>query len=156
MFDIAWSEMLLIAVIAIIVVGPKDLPKLMAGIGRMMGKLRRMAREFQGGMAQLVRESEIDEINQVHDLTNSTNTGNMIKKALDPDGIMDETVFPDPIFDGSKPEKDKGEVSDKLSKAKISKKIKPDNQSKPAPKTKKVKKVKTSKAKLKPEEKRDG
>lgn len=62
MFDIGWSELLVIGVVAIIVVGPKDLPKLMRGIGHYAGKLRRAATDFQHQFEEAMRESEIEEV----------------------------------------------------------------------------------------------
>jgi sec-independent protein translocase protein TatB len=62
MFDIGWSELLVIAVVAIIVVGPKDLPKLMRGIGHYAGKLRRAAYDFQRQFEEAMRESEVEEM----------------------------------------------------------------------------------------------
>jgi sec-independent protein translocase protein TatB len=62
MFDIGWSELLVIAVVAIIVVGPKDLPRLMRTFGHYAGKLRRMAGDFQRQFEEAVRDSEIDEV----------------------------------------------------------------------------------------------
>lgn len=62
MFDIGWSELLVIAVVAIVVVGPKDLPKLMRTFGHYAGKLRRAASDFQRQFEEAMRESEIDEV----------------------------------------------------------------------------------------------
>ena len=62
MFDIGWSELLVIAVVAIVVVGPKDLPKLMRGFGHYAGKLRRAASDFQRQFEEAMRESEIEEV----------------------------------------------------------------------------------------------
>lgn len=62
MFDIGWSELIVIAVVAIVVVGPKDLPKLMRGFGHYAGKLRRAASDFQRQFEEAMRESEIDEV----------------------------------------------------------------------------------------------
>jgi sec-independent protein translocase protein TatB len=62
MFDIGWSELLVIAVVAIIVVGPKDLPRLMRTFGHYVGKLRHMASDFQRQFEEAVRDSEIDEV----------------------------------------------------------------------------------------------
>jgi sec-independent protein translocase protein TatB len=62
MFDIGWSELLVIAVVAIVVVGPKDLPKLMRGIGHYAGKLRRAAADFQRQFEEAMRESEVEEV----------------------------------------------------------------------------------------------
>lgn len=62
MFDIGWSELLVIAVVAIVVVGPKDLPKLMRSFGHYAGKLRRAASDFQRQFEEAMRESEVDEV----------------------------------------------------------------------------------------------
>jgi sec-independent protein translocase protein TatB len=62
MFDIGWSELLVIAVVAIVVVGPKDLPKLMRTFGHYAGKLRRAAADFQRQFEDAMRESEVDEV----------------------------------------------------------------------------------------------
>lgn len=64
MLDIGWSELLLVAIVALIVVGPKDLPRLMRTIGRFTGKARRMAREFRTGFEELGRETDLEEINK--------------------------------------------------------------------------------------------
>lgn len=62
MFDIGWTELLLIAVLAIIFVGPKDLPKMMRTAGQYVAKVRAMAREFQSSFDELARETELDEL----------------------------------------------------------------------------------------------
>jgi len=62
MFDLGWSELLLVAVLAIIFVGPKDLPKMMRTVGQYVAKVRAMAREFQSSFDELARETELDEL----------------------------------------------------------------------------------------------
>jgi sec-independent protein translocase protein TatB len=62
MFDISWTELLVIAVVAIIVVGPKDLPRALRAVGRWTGKIKRMARDFQNQFNEALREAEIDTI----------------------------------------------------------------------------------------------
>jgi sec-independent protein translocase protein TatB len=62
MFDIGWSELLVIAIVAIVVVGPKDLPRLMRTFGHYMGKVRGMALDFQRQFEEAVRDSELDEV----------------------------------------------------------------------------------------------
>lgn len=61
MFDIGWSELLLIGIVALIVVGPKELPGLFRTAGRYMGKARAMAREFQRSMEQAADETGLKE-----------------------------------------------------------------------------------------------
>ena len=60
MFDFAWSELALIAVIALVVIGPKDLPRVMRIVGQWTRRARAIAREFQGSLDQMMRESELD------------------------------------------------------------------------------------------------
>ena len=62
MFDIGWSELLVIAVVAVIVVGPKDLPRMLRSIGQLVGQIRRMANEFTRQFDEALRESELHEI----------------------------------------------------------------------------------------------
>ena len=72
MFDMGWSELLLVAVLAIVFVGPKDLPRLMRTLGQYMAKMRGMAREFQNSFEDLARESELEELRkQVADMRES-------------------------------------------------------------------------------------
>ncbi len=62
MFDIGWSELLVIAVVAIVVVGPKDLPDMLRNLGRGMKAMRRMAADFQGQFNEALREAELDDV----------------------------------------------------------------------------------------------
>ena len=57
MFDIGWSELLIVLVVALVVVGPKDLPRLMRMVGRWVGKARRMADQFKSSFDEMARES---------------------------------------------------------------------------------------------------
>jgi sec-independent protein translocase protein TatB len=62
MFDIGWTELMVIAVVAIVVIGPKDLPRAMRFVGQWTGKMKRMAREFQGQFNEALREAELDTV----------------------------------------------------------------------------------------------
>ena len=69
MFDIAWSEFMLIGAVALVVIGPKDLPKAMRTVGQAVGKIRRMASEFQGQFNDAMREAELHDLKkQVEDV----------------------------------------------------------------------------------------
>jgi len=72
MFDIAWSEMLLIGGVALVVIGPKELPGALRTAGQAIGKIRRMAAEFQGQFNDAMREAELTDLKkQVDDIGNS-------------------------------------------------------------------------------------
>jgi sec-independent protein translocase protein TatB len=62
MFDLSWTELLVVAVVAIIVVGPKYLPRALRAVGRWTGKARRMARDFRRQFDEALREAELDTI----------------------------------------------------------------------------------------------
>ncbi len=62
MFDIGWFELLILMALAVIVVGPKDLPKMMTTVGRYVARARSMAAEFQRGFEDLAKESELEEL----------------------------------------------------------------------------------------------
>ncbi len=64
MFDIGYSELLLIAVVTLLVVGPKDLPRVLRTVGQWMGRARGMARHFRSGVDAMIRESELEEMNK--------------------------------------------------------------------------------------------
>lgn len=61
MFDMSWGEVMVIGAVALIVIGPKDLPKALRTVGQVTGKLRRMAAEFQGQFQEAMREAELDD-----------------------------------------------------------------------------------------------
>jgi sec-independent protein translocase protein TatB len=62
MFEIGWSELLVIAIVAIVVIGPKDLPRAMRVVGQWTGRMKRMAREFQGQFNEALREAELADV----------------------------------------------------------------------------------------------
>ncbi len=62
MFDIGMIEMFMIVVLAVIVVGPKDLPALLRNVGRFIAKIRSMGQEFQSGLKQIADEVELEEV----------------------------------------------------------------------------------------------
>ena len=62
MFDVAPTELLLVVVVALVVIGPKDLPKAMRFVGKWVGKARGMARHFRSGLDTMMREAELEEL----------------------------------------------------------------------------------------------
>ncbi len=72
MFDIGWSELVVIAVVALIAIGPKELPGVLRAVGNYMGKIRRMASEFQGQFQEAMREAEVADLKKsVDEMTKS-------------------------------------------------------------------------------------
>jgi sec-independent protein translocase protein TatB len=65
LFDIGWTELVVVAVVAILVVGPKDLPGMLRGFGRTISSLRRMGRDFQKQFDDALREAELDEVRNI-------------------------------------------------------------------------------------------
>ena len=75
MFDIGWSELVVIAVVALIAIGPKELPGVLRMVGQWMGKARKMASEFQGQFQEAMREAEMADIKKTFDEVKETATG---------------------------------------------------------------------------------
>ena len=83
MFDIGWSELLVIAVVAIVVVGPKDLPRLMRTFGHYAGKLRRAASDFQRQFEEAMRETELEEVKKAIESVRDETPGIDLKAPID-------------------------------------------------------------------------
>ena len=89
MFDIGWTEMMVIAVLAIIVIGPKDLPGMLRTIGKWTGRARALAREFQSSLDEVAREAELDEIKKGVEKVTSFDIKGEIENSIDPSGTLD-------------------------------------------------------------------
>jgi len=112
MFDIAWSELMVIAVIALVVIGPKDLPKAIFTLGKWVRKARVVAREFQTHIDDMMRETELDELRKEALKTRDLNIKKMMEDTIDPKGEVGK-AFDAKEFDvglnghpGSTPEPD--------------------------------------------------
>ena len=80
MFDIGWTELLVIAVVAIVIIGPKDLPRAMRAVGQWTGRVKRMAGDFQRQFNEAVREAELDDVkNEVTKLGKMDPVGDLKK-----------------------------------------------------------------------------
>jgi sec-independent protein translocase protein TatB len=84
MFDIGWTEMLVIAVVMIVVVGPKDLPKMLRTFGRTTAKMRAMAGDFQKQFNEALKEAELDDVKKSVDALKGLNPAAEIRKQLNP------------------------------------------------------------------------
>jgi len=88
MFDIGWSEMLVIVIVLIVVVGPKDLPKVMRMAGRWAAKARSMASEFQNSLQDMAREAELDDVQREIKSIANTDVKTILRDTVDPTGEM--------------------------------------------------------------------
>lgn len=84
MFDVGWTEMLVIAVVMIVVVGPKDLPKMLRTFGKTTAKLRSMAGDFRRQFDDALREAELDDLKSTVDTVRGLDPRAMIRKEFDP------------------------------------------------------------------------
>ena len=84
MFDIAWTEMLVIAVVLIVVVGPKELPGMLRTFGKTTAKLRTMAGEFRKQFDEALKEAELDDLKTLADDARKLNPAADIRKAFNP------------------------------------------------------------------------
>jgi sec-independent protein translocase protein TatB len=88
MFDIGWSEMAVIMLVALVVIGPKDLPRLARNLGQWVAKGRAMAREFQRSLEDMAREAELDDVKREIEKVGRTNIKKSIEKTIDPTGDL--------------------------------------------------------------------
>src|SRR5436305_5082551 len=104
MFEIGWSELVVIAVVALIAIGPKELPGVLRMVGQWMGKARKMAAEFQGQFQEAMREAEMADLkksfDEVKEAATGFTSGNLmtslekdVSKALDVD-VLDKPPAP--------------------------------------------------------------
>ncbi len=124
MFDIGWSELLIIAVVAIIVVGPRDLPRMLRTVGQSVGKVRRMAGDFRAQFDDALKEADLGDLKKDVDSLRSLNPAKALKKEM---GSINEigkdikksveapvdlggqaTAMDSPVVNGAEPTSDKG------------------------------------------------
>lgn len=109
MLNIAWTELLVIAIIALLVVGPRELPRMLRTIGSFTGQMRRMAGDFQRQFNEALREAELDEVKRGIDAVRSTNPATAIRNRINPlkpasresgKGAVADPVAPEPAEGG--------------------------------------------------------
>ncbi len=107
MFDFAWSELALIAVVALVVIGPKDLPRAMRLAGMWVRKARAVAREFQGSLEQMVREAELEDVRQTVEQASRFSIKDEIARHIDPEGeihgALSDPLLKNPMAELPKP-----------------------------------------------------
>ena len=100
MFDISWGKLVIIGVVALLVIGPKELPAVLRQLGQWMTKIRRMASEFQGQFQEAMREAEMADLKKQFDETTST-----LKSTFDTTDIKNELekMIQDPTATSTQP-----------------------------------------------------
>jgi sec-independent protein translocase protein TatB len=114
MFDIGWGELVVIGIVALIAIGPKELPTVLRTLGQYMGKVRRMASEFQGQFQEAMREAELVELKkQAEDLKSSvSDLGSSVSGLGNLDPLADTQKQIESAFDdAAKPELPKPDSS---------------------------------------------
>ena len=92
MFDVGWSEMAVIALVALVVIGPRDLPKAMRTAAFWVRKARGLAAEFHSGLNEMVREAELEEAREAIRSAKNLNIERAIENTVDPTGSMSEAL----------------------------------------------------------------
>jgi sec-independent protein translocase protein TatB len=106
MFGISWNEYILIAIVALIVIGPKELPGVLRAIGQWTAKVRRMAAEFQGQFQEAMREAEMADLKKEVDNLHDTARG-FTSQFNDPMNFQDSAKWepkPEPALEAAPPE----------------------------------------------------
>lgn len=99
MFDLAWSELLVIGLVAVLVLGPKELPQAMRTFAKAIRKVRNLGSEFQGHFNEMLREAELDEVRKQVQKFSQTSLTEHVTNLVDPKGEITKEVnsaFQDP------------------------------------------------------------
>ncbi len=97
MFDFAWTEIALIGVVALVAIGPKDMPVAIRTVTSAIKKARRMAAEFQTHVDEMVRDADLQEVrNSISEIRNFDFKGT-VERAVDPDGSLRSTLATNPL-----------------------------------------------------------
>ena len=105
MFDIAWSELALIGAVALIVIGPKDLPRVMRSLGQWTRRARMMAAEFQRNIDEMMREAEIHEMRKEVESISPAGFKQKVEEMMDVEGMEKAMKIeePPPVSPAIKP-----------------------------------------------------
>ncbi|CDZ37637.1 Hypothetical protein NGAL_HAMBI1145_39670 [Neorhizobium galegae bv. officinalis] len=95
MFDIGWTELLVIAIVLIVVVGPKDLPPMLRAFGKMTTNLRKMAGDFRSQFDEALKESELDDVRKTISDAQRLNPTNALRDAINPLRQMGQEIRAD-------------------------------------------------------------
>ena len=97
MFDFAWSEILLIGAVALIAIGPKDMPAAIRTASSMIKKARRMAAEFQTHVDEMVREADLGDVKKAFSDIRNLDIPSLLEKHVDPDHSIRDTFADNPM-----------------------------------------------------------
>lgn len=103
MFDLGWSELMIVAVIAVLILGPKELPKAMRSMAKWVRKARLLAGDFQRHIDDVVRESELEDLRKEASKLAQKDIGREIDKTVDPDGSVARGLLLDDSSDPTGP-----------------------------------------------------
>lgn len=92
MFDIGWSEMLIIGIVTLVVLGPKELPHALKTFSHWMRAARKLGAEFQSGVNEIVREAELEDAKRELQKISSHSISDKIEKAIDPAGDLKKAI----------------------------------------------------------------
>ena len=92
MFDLGWGERLVVGAVALVVLGPKELPNALRTITNLTKSARRLAGEFQSGVNEIVREAELEDARKAAQSMTKGSISKAIEKAVDPTGEMKSSV----------------------------------------------------------------
>jgi sec-independent protein translocase protein TatB len=105
LLDFGWSELLLIGVVALVFIGPKDLPKALRVAGFWVRKARTLSREFQSSIDQMIREAELDEVRQELKKASEIDLEHEFRQQIDPTGSLEESLRPPQLPDLAEPDR---------------------------------------------------
>ena len=94
MLDIGWSELAVIVVVALIVIGPKDLPKVLKTVGIWIRKARMLTRDFQNSVDEMIREADMEDVRRQATELRNINIGREVEKTIDPSGSLRDAFDP--------------------------------------------------------------
>jgi sec-independent protein translocase protein TatB len=92
MFDLGWGELLIVGVVALVVLGPKELPNALRTVSNLTKTARKLAGEFQSGVNEIVREAELEDARKAAQSISKGSVSKAIEKVIDPTGEMKSTV----------------------------------------------------------------
>lgn len=92
MFDLGWSEMMVVGILALIIIGPKDLPKVFKQVSYWVRQLRGMASEFRSGVDEMVRDADLEDAKKIFDTASEFNPKNQFKNLVDPKDEMSKEL----------------------------------------------------------------